>query len=59
MFQAEVVEKIKTHFIFNNLFFSLSPFPKIVPFMRHVEKYSTAIQAKYENMTHAHWLLDA
>jgi len=28
MFQTKVVEKIKTHFMFNNLF------PKIVPFMR-------------------------
>ena len=29
MFQAKVVEKIKTHFVFSNIFLS-----KIVPFMR-------------------------
>jgi hypothetical protein len=29
MFQTKVVEKINTHFIFNNFFFP----PKIVPFM--------------------------
>jgi len=57
MFQTEVVEKIKTHFIFNKPF-SLSLSPKIVPFMRYVEKYRRAAQAKDDNMTHAHWMLD-
>jgi len=39
MFQAKVVEKIKTPFMFNNFFF------KIVLFMRCVRKYCRAGQA--------------
>jgi hypothetical protein len=36
MFRTEVVQKVKTHFMFNNIF------PKIVSFMSNVKKYATA-----------------
>ena len=32
--------------------------PKIVPFMRYVEKHCTAGQATDDNMAHAHCMLD-
>jgi hypothetical protein len=49
MFRKKAVEKIKTHFVFNNVF------PKIVPFMRYVAKYCRAGQATNihsENVIH-------
>jgi len=54
MFQTEVVEKIKTHILRSVTFFS----PKIVPFMKNVEKYCRAGQATDNNMAHAHCMLD-
>ena len=50
MFQIEVVEKVKTHFLFSN-FFPL----KIVPFM---EKYGGAREATNDNMAHVCCILD-
>jgi hypothetical protein len=44
VFETEVVEKIKTHFVFNNVFL------KIVSFMRYVEKYGRARQAADNNI---------
>jgi hypothetical protein len=44
MFHTKFVEEIKTHFMFNKYF------PKIVPFMRYVEKYDTARQATDDNI---------
>jgi hypothetical protein len=53
MFPTKVVEKIKTHFVFSNVFL------KIVPFMRKREKkYCGAGQVTDENMAHAHCMLD-
>ena len=40
MFQTKVVEKIKTHDLS-----SITFFPKILPFMKYVEKYYIAGQA--------------
>jgi hypothetical protein len=37
-------ENQNTHFIFSNVF------PKVVPFMRYVEKYGTAVQATDDNI---------
>ena len=54
MYQTNVVENIKTHFVFSN-FFSVS---KIVPLCNNVEKYCRAGQATDENMAPAHFLLD-
>jgi len=53
MFQANVVEKIKTHFVFSNFFFSLT-----VPFVRKCGKIYRAEQATDDNMAHAHSMLD-
>jgi hypothetical protein len=47
------LEKIKTHFVFNNYF------SKIVPFMRKCgKKYSRAGQAMDGSVAHAHCMLD-
>jgi len=53
MFQTKILEKIKTHFIFNNSFLS-----KIVPLWGNVEKYGRASQATHDNMAHVHCMLD-
>jgi hypothetical protein len=45
-------ENQNTHFVFSNFF------PKIVPFMRKVEKHGRARQATNDNMAHAHCVLD-
>jgi hypothetical protein len=44
MLQTEVAEKIKTHVLC-----SVNLVPKIMPFMRYVEKYGTAGQATDDN----------
>jgi hypothetical protein len=44
MFQANVVEKVKTYFMFNTIF------PKIVPLWDNMEKYGTARQATHDNL---------
>jgi len=51
MFRTKVVEKIKTHFVFDN------SYSKIVPFMRYVEKYCIAGRATHGNTAHAHCML--
>jgi len=51
MFQTNLVEKIKTHFMFNNVF------PKIVPFISQRGKYSRAGQVTDDSMAHAHCML--
>ena len=51
--KTKVVEEIKAHFVFNNFFLV-----KIMQFRRNVEKYCRAGQATYDNMTHAHCMLD-
>ena len=48
MFQTNLVEKIKIHFMFNNVF------PKIVPFISHHGKYSRAGQVTDDSVAHAH-----
>ena len=53
MFQTTVVEKIKTHFVFNIFFFR-----KSYRLRDNVEKYCRAGQATYDNMAHAHCMLD-
>ena len=52
MFQTKVVEKIKTHFVFNNFFFR-----KSYRFWDYVGKYSRAGQATDDN-AHAYFMLD-
>jgi len=52
MFQTKVVGEIKTHFMFNNVFF-----PKSCPLRDNAEKYCRAGQAADENMAHAHCTL--
>jgi len=47
MFQTKVVEKIKTHFMSNNLIF----FSNIVLFFRYVETYGITGQATDDNMS--------
>jgi hypothetical protein len=42
--EKKFAKKIKTHFIFNNLF------KKIMPFMDNVEKYGTAGEAIDDNI---------
>jgi hypothetical protein len=46
-------ENQNTYFVFSN-----SPPPKIVSFMRYVEKYCRAGQDTDDNMAHAHLMLD-
>jgi len=53
MFQTEVVEKMKTHCIFSNFFFSW----KLCRLWDNVEKH-TAGQATDDNMAHVHCTLD-
>jgi len=45
MFETNVVEKIKTHIVCSIIFFL-----KTLPFVRYVEKYSTAGQATDDNI---------
>jgi len=45
MFKTNVIDKIKTHLMFNNLF------TKIESFLENVEKYGTARQATDANIT--------
>jgi len=54
MFQKKFLEKIKTHFIFNYLFF----FWKSCLLWDNVEKYCRAKHATNSNMAHAHCTLD-
>ena len=54
MFQTKVVEKIKTHFVFNNFFFPR----KSCRLWDNVEKFCTAGQATDESMAHAYDMLD-
>jgi hypothetical protein len=49
----EVVEKIKTHFVFSNLFFR-----KSYHLSDNVEKYCRAGQATDDSMVHVHCMLD-
>ena len=51
MFHTKVVQKIKTHFTFNNVF------PKNVPFMRKRGKYTRAGQVTDDNTVHAYCML--
>jgi hypothetical protein len=53
MFQTKVLEKIKTHFIFNNFFPS-----KIKHLWDNVEKFGRASQATHDNMAHALCMLE-
>ena len=53
MFQTKVVDKIKTHFVFNKGFFRKSP-----RLRDNVEKYYRAEQATDDSMAHAHYVLD-
>jgi len=55
MFQTEVVDKIKTHFMFNKFFFS-----KILPFMRKFGRilYSQKGHRWDSNTAHEHCMLD-
>jgi hypothetical protein len=53
MFRTKVAEKIKTHFIFNNLFFG-----KLFRLWENVEIYCRAEQAADECMVHALCVLD-
>ena len=50
MFQSKVVEKIKTHFVFNIFFENRAVF-------ENVEKYCTARQVTDDNTTYEHCLL--
>ena len=53
MFQTKVVQKIETHILCSITFFS-----KILPLWDNVKKHSRAGQATYDNMVHAHCMLD-
>jgi hypothetical protein len=53
IFQTKFIEKIETHFIFNNFF---SP-RKSYLLWGNVEKYDTAGQATDDNMAHAQYVL--
>jgi len=55
MFQTKFVKKIETQFMANKLLF-----PKIVPFMRYVEKiwYNQTSHPWQYNMEHALCILD-
>jgi len=48
IFHTKIVEKMKTHFMVNF-------FPKILPFISNVEKYSRAGEATDDNMAYAHF----
>jgi hypothetical protein len=54
MLYTNVLEKIETYFIFNNIFF----FSKIVPFMKQCRKYSTVGEVTDDSMAHAHIMLN-
>jgi len=45
-------ENQNTHFVFNNFFF-----PRIVSFMKYVEKYNRPGESTDDNMAHAHCML--
>jgi len=51
MFQTNVVEKITTHFMFNNFFY------EVLSLWDNVGKYCAAGQATDDNMAHAHCML--
>jgi len=53
MFQTKFVEKIKTHFMFNNFFFR-----KSCRLWSNVENYCGAGQVTDGNMEHAHCMLN-
>jgi hypothetical protein len=53
MFQTKFVEKIKTHFVFSNLFFETRPVYEII-----WEKYCTAVQATDGSILLAQCMLD-
>jgi hypothetical protein len=52
MFQTKVVDKIKTHFVFNNCFLNSCHL------WDNVEKYYRARQATDDNTAHVHCMLD-
>jgi len=52
MFQTQVLEKIKTHFMFRNFC------RKIVSFLDNVEKCCKAGKATDDNKAHVHCMLD-
>ena len=52
MLQTKVVEKINTHFMFNNFF------QKLFHLLDNVEKYCRARQATIDNMVHPYCILD-
>jgi hypothetical protein len=49
MFQTQVLEKLDIHILCSPTFF-----PKIMPFMRKMEKFCRARQATYGRMARAH-----
>jgi len=53
MFHTIVVEKIKTHIIFNKFFFRQS-----CRLWDNVEKYCAAVQTTDDGMAHARYMLD-
>ena len=53
MFQTKVVEKIKTHFVFNIFFLK-----KSCTLLDNAEKYYRAGEATDGNMAQAHFILD-
>ena len=52
MFQTEIVEKIRKHFMLSN-------FMKIVVLWDNLEKYCRAVEATDDNVTPAHCMLDS
>jgi len=54
MFQTKVIDKIKTHFVFSNFFFS---FRKSRRLWDNVEKYFKAGQSTDNNAAPAHCML--
>ena len=52
-YSDEVVEKIKTHFVFSNFFFR-----KSYKLWDNVEKYCRVGQVTDDNIAHAHFMLE-
>ena len=52
MFQTNVLEKPKTHFVFSNFF------SKIVLLWKNMEKFCRSGQTTDDNKAHAHCVLD-
>jgi len=55
MFHTDILEKIETARMLNNFFLF---FPKSCCLWDNVDKFCTAVQARYDNMAHAHSTLD-